>query len=475
MSMQHDAVVIGAGPAGLAAASRLAELGLDVLTLDEQFRLGGQIYRHIEKASDQQIRFLGDDYARGQILAARFRKSGAKYESSATVWQIEPDGSICYSRHGKSKRIKGAYIIAATGAMERPVPLPGWNLPGVIGAGAANNLAKEAGLQPDVPLVIAGSGPLLLLEATQLIKKGAKIEAILDTTPQIPPFSAAPKIPPALLRTDFLLKGVAMMQMIRRSSVPYLKGVTDIRCLGSEQVIGVEARQGDRTLTFDAKMVLLHFGVIPNTHIFRQAGCRMAWKNDQRYWHPVCDKWGRTNFERIFAAGDGAAVYGALAAEYKGELAALETARCLGILPEYERDALAAPLREALKKDMYPRPLIDALFSPHFDATALPDETVLCRCEHVTVGDIRKVVAEGVHEVNEVKIITRSGMGPCQGRMCGPALAEIVASQSGVSIQKAGLLNIRPPLKPIPLDEVATMDLGPDGSGPANLFKNQSK
>lgn len=475
MSRQFDVVVIGAGPAGLAAASCLAELGLGTITLDEQFRLGGQIYRHIEKAGEDDLRFLGNDYARGRTLASRFRNSGAEYQDSATVWQIEPDGNLCYSRQGKSRRIKASYIIAATGAMERPVPVPGWNLPGVIGAGAANNLAKEAGLQPDVPVVLAGSGPLLLLEATLLIRKGVNISAILDTTPQLPGIAAIPTIPPALLRTDFLLKGVAMLQEIRRSKVPYYKGVTDLRCLGEEKVQTVTARQGEQRLEFDAELVLLHFGVIPNTHIFRQAGCRMAWKQDQRYWHPVCDAWGRTNFERIFAAGDGAAVNGALAAEYKGELAALETARCLGILPEYERDTLATPIRKALRHDMYPRPLIDALFSPRFSPLTLDDDTVLCRCENVTVGDIRKVVDEGVHEVNEVKIITRAGMGPCQGRMCGPAMAEIVAATSGVSLAKAGLLNIRPPVKPVPLAEIAAMDLGTDGAGPANLFKNQSK
>jgi len=87
----------------------------------------------------------------------------------------------------------------------------------------------------------------------------------------------------------------------------------------------------------------------------------MVWKQDQRYWHPACDQWGRTNFERIFAAGDGASVAGGLAAQYKGELAALEVARCLGIIPDYERDALAISVKKALKHDGYPRPFVDAI------------------------------------------------------------------------------------------------------------------
>lgn len=459
MSHHHDVIVIGAGPAGLAASACLAEMGLDVLTLDEQSRIGGQIYRNIEAAPQDRMNLLGEDYTQGLTIAKRFRKSGAAYENSASVWQVDTDGRICYSRLGQSNQVRANFVIVATGAMERPVPIPGWTLPGVMGAGAANNLAKEAGLNPSGDVVLAGSGPLLLLEASLLVKKGVRIAAILETTPVIPPAPAIPRAPKALLRADFLWKGVSMLREIKRAGVPHHKGVTHIRAIGQEAVEAVEAVCGNKQLRFETDMLLLHFGVIPNTHIFRQIGCKMAWKSDQRYWHPVCDRWGHTNCERIFAAGDGAVVAGALAAEFKGELTALEVACCSGIIPAYERDMLAAPINKALKHDSWPRPFVDAIYAPRPEHFTFEDKTVICRCENITVGDLRKVVKEGVRELNEVKIVTRSGMGPCQGRMCGPALSEVIAAELDLSPDETGLLNIRPPLKPVPLEEIAQVEL----------------
>ncbi len=474
MSSHYDTIVIGAGPAGLTASSNLAEMGLKVLTLDEQNRIGGQIYRNIENASEDNLKKMGKEYQRGLTLAKRFRKSGAEYLGNSSVWNVEPEGRICYSRNGVSERITANYIIIATGAMERPVPIPGWTLTGVMGAGAVNGLAKEADLCPSGTVVLAGSGPLLLLEASLLIEKGVHIAAILETTPKIPSPTILPHVPKALLGMDFLWKGVGMLNDIRKSGVNHHKGVTNIRALGETAVTGVEADCGNKKLHFSTEMLLLHFGVIPDTHIYRLLGCHMEWEKNQRYWYPSTDAWGRTNFEKIFAAGDGSGVSGALSAEFKGEMAALEIAYCLGIIPEYERDILAVPIMGELRKDGYPRPLIDAVFAPDPRQFTFDDATVLCRCEHVTVGDVRKVVGEGVCELNEVKTITRCGMGPCQGRMCGPALGEIVAAEVGSSVPRAGLLTIRPPLKPLPLQEVAAMAIEAGGVDPANLFKNQS-
>lgn len=473
MSSHHDVIVIGAGPSGLASGARLAEMGLDTLVLDEQNKMGGQIYRNIEGAPPQSLHFLGEDYAQGLPLAERFRSSGASYASGAAVWQAEADGQVCYSKDGHSHHVSANYIVVATGAMERPMPIPGWNLPGVMGAGAANNLAKEAGLTPQGKVVIAGSGPLLLLEASLLLKKGVQVEAILETTPKLPNPAAIPRAPEALLRADFLWKGVKMLRDIQKSGVAHYKGVTQISAQGEGTLQKVQATCGTEKIEIAADILLLHFGVIPNTHIHRQIGCHMQWDKRLRYWYPQTDTWGRTNFERVFATGDGAYVSGALAAQYKGELAALEIAHCLGLIPDYERNQLAAPLRKAMRNDAFPRPFVDAMYAPRPEQFQFEDDTVLCRCENVTVGDVREAVRLGAHDLNEVKIVTRCGMGPCQGRMCGPALAEIVAAELETTPDKTGRLNIRPPLRNIPLAEIAGMDVRCGGSEPADLFKNQ--
>lgn len=475
MESHYDTIVIGAGPAGLTASSCLAEMGLKVLTLDEQSTLGGQIYRNVEGASPQNIQKMGVEYRRGLILTERFHKSGAEYLNKSSVWNVEPEGRVCYSRNGVSTRITANYVIIATGAMERPVPIPGWTLPGVFGAGAVNGLCKEADLTPSGTVVLAGSGPLLLLEASLLLEKGVKVAAILETTPQIPSPSILPEVPKALLGTPFLLKGVKMLWDIKKSGVKHYKSVKNLKAIGDQVLTSVEAEHGSKKLSFPADMLMLHFGVIPETHIYRMLNCHMEWNEKHRYWFPQTDSWGRTNFEKIFAAGDGTGVSGALAAEIKGELSALEIAHCLGIIPAYERDSLATPQREAFSKDGYPRPLIDAFFAFDPEKFTFDDQTVLCRCENVTIGDIKKIVSEGVTDLNEVKSITRCGMGPCQGRMCGPVLGEIVAAELDTKVPDAGLLTIRPPLKQIPLKEVAAMDIIADGVDPANLFKNQGK
>ncbi|WP_028584762.1 FAD-dependent oxidoreductase [Desulfogranum mediterraneum] len=475
MSKCYDVVIIGAGPAGINAGATLAEMGLQVVLLDEQQSLGGQIYRNISHASAELLADMGAEYQRGRELVARFEQSGAGHEPGATVWHVEADGHVYYSKEGTSHQLKANYVLVATGAMERPVPFPGWNLPGVMGAGAVNNLAKEAGLVPDCEVALVGSGPLLLLEASLLIKKGVRISTILETTPKLPPLTAVAKLPPALKRMDFLTKGLKMVSEIKRSGAEHYKGVTKIKALGKERVETVEAYSDSEQLHFPAGLLLTHFGVIPNTHIFRLIGCHLEWNQEQRYWFPKADQWGRTNFEKIFAAGDGAGVRGALAAEYRGELAALELARCLGVIPTYERDLLARPIREAILHDHHPRPFVDAVYAPLFSKETLDKDTVLCRCEQVRVQDVRKAVQEGVRDVNEVKIVTRCGMGPCQGRMCGPALAEVMAAELSAPPERMGTLTVRPPLKPIPLEEVATMELEGSAAQPADLFKNQSK
>ncbi|HEY4472615.1 MAG TPA: FAD-dependent oxidoreductase, partial [Stellaceae bacterium] len=128
--MMVDLAIVGAGPAGMAAAALAAELGLDTLLIDEQERPGGQIYRAIERADSTGSSPLGDDYLAGQPLVAALRASGAGYRPATTVWHIEPDGTLSLASDSASDTIHARRILVATGAIERPAPIPGWTLPG---------------------------------------------------------------------------------------------------------------------------------------------------------------------------------------------------------------------------------------------------------------------------------------------------------------------------------------------------------
>ena len=185
---RHDLVVVGGGPAGLAAAATAAGHGLDTVLMDEQPSPGGQIYRNVEANADaapETAGILGGDYSAGLRLVEAFRESSARFEPLTSVWQVEPDGTVGTLHDGRAALVRARRVIVAAGAMERPMPIPGWTLPGVMTAGAAQTLLKGAGLVPDGPAVLAGNGPLLYLVAWQLVSAGVEVRAILDTTPRL--------------------------------------------------------------------------------------------------------------------------------------------------------------------------------------------------------------------------------------------------------------------------------------------------
>lgn len=464
MKNTYDAIIIGAGPAGLSCGTELASRGLDVAVLDEQASPGGQIYRNVSNASSQQNALLGKDYSAGMGLVTAFRDSGAEYFPQTRVWQAEPNGDAFFSRHGASSKVSAPYIVLSTGAMERPVPFPGWILPGVMTCGGMSNLLKDSGLVPAEPVVIAGSGPLLWLVAEHLLELGAPVAAILDTTPLTQMVTAMSQMPKALLRLDYLLKGVSMIakvhKMALKAKVPMYRGVTGLRAEGTDKVERVRATCRSKELEFAASTLLVHEGIIPNTALLRQVGVKHTWNEVQRYWHPEVGSDGRTNLPSVFTAGDGSFVHGALSAEYKGRLTGLTIAHEMRRISGAEFSSESSALGAKLHKELLPRPFVDAMYAPRGGLYALADEETVCRCENVTAGRIRELVAQGFTDHNEIKSIIRCGMGPCQGRMCGPAVMELVAEAAGISAQDARPLRLRPPVKPVSLQEMANAELG---------------
>ncbi|MEM9682133.1 MAG: FAD-dependent oxidoreductase [Pseudomonadota bacterium] len=466
MTGSCDVAIIGAGPAGLAAALEAVSHGLGVVLLDEQPEPGGQIYRNVSTnaaKSDELKRILGADYLHGAALASEFAAAvdagKIDYRTDATVWQVDPAPAIHMSRGGAAQSLSVARVIVATGAMERPVPIPGWTLPGVMGAGAAQIMMKTAQAVPDGPVVLAGAGPLLLLVAQQLIDAGAMVAAVLETTRKTDYWSALPALPAALRGHTALRKGIAMRRRIREAGVPIHSGVRGLVAVGDDRVTAIRYRQGQATGEIAATTLLLHEGVVPNLQITRQIGCEHVWNEEQRCWRPALDDWGNTSLKGFAVAGDGGGIAGADAAVPAGRIAGLEAAFRLGNLSETDRDTLAAPLRRSIAKHIAIRPLLDALFRPNEDILVPPDaETIVCRCEEVTAGAIRDAVELGATGPNQMKSYLRCGMGPCQGRFCGLTVSNIIAAERGVSVDETGYYRIRPPIKPVTLGELAAAD-----------------
>jgi len=462
MTQQYDLVIIGAGPAGMAGAATAAECGLSVLVLDEQPAAGGQIYRHIARNAangGRRMDVLGSDYARGAPLARAFATSGVTHMPGTEVWRVDPDCRVTFTREGQAQQVQGRRLLVATGAMERPVPIPGWTLPGVMGAGGAQVLLKSAGLVPDGRVVLAGSGPLLLLVARQLIDSGADVAAVLETVGVSDYLAAAVHLPGALRAPDYLQKGLAMRRAVRAAGVSIVPGVGRLAAEGDRSLSCVTYRQGGRAHAVEADILLLHEGVVPNVQITRQLDCVHRWVEPQRYWAPETDEWGNTSADGVGVAGDTGGIAGAEAAEASGRLAALDAACRLEKITPAQRNARARSWRRMLRRSRAIRPLLDRLYRPKGEhLVPCDDATVVCRCEEVTAGMVREAVALGATGPNQLKAYMRCGMGPCQGRMCGLTAAEIIADARGAGVPEIGYFRIRPPIKPVMLGELAAFD-----------------
>lgn len=457
-----DLAVIGAGPAGLAAATTAADLGLKTVVVDEQPEPGGQIYRGVECVAATRpghLLLLGEDYAAGLELVRRFRSAGVDYRPQTGVWQIDQDLTVHYRGRDGVGNLQARQIVIANGAMERPMPVPGWTLPGVMTCGAAQTLLKSAALVPDGRVVLAGGGPLLLLFASQLVRAGVKPAALLETPTHLR--SALKHAPRFLMAPGYLVRGLSMIGALRSAGVLMRRGVRNLRILGGGRAERVSYQWRGATHEEPADLVLLHQGIVPNLNLPLSLRCEHAWDGAQRCFRPRLDHWGASSVPGVFIAGDGGGIVGARAAELTGVIAALAAAHAIGRITVEERDRRAAALRATLESHLKARPFLDALYRPAQEWVAPRDpETLVCRCEEVSAGEIRKLVNEqGCPGPNQMKAFVRCGMGPCQGRLCGLTVTELIAECRGVSQQEIGYYRIRPPVKPITVGDLAALEI----------------
>lgn len=464
MIRQFDAVIVGAGPAGMSAAIRLRAHGLNVLVVDEQPAPGGQIWRAVETVAATPVgSLLGDEYRAGAALAESFRRCGAVYEPGTQVWQIEPDWHVYMTRAGRAEVVRAGQVLLATGAQERPNPFPGWTLPGVLTVGAAQILLKTSRQVPAQPVWVAGSGPLVLLYMAQLLRAGGRIAGWLDTSPVDGWRRALPYLGDALRRAGEVGKGLSWLRELRQAGVQRIRGVREFRALGDGRLQQIEYTTRDgRSVRADAQVLLAHEGVVPSIHMTRALECEHAWNPAQASLAPVLDEWGQTSRAGVYVAGDGAGIGGATAAATRGEIAALGMALRAGRLDAAQAAGAAAPLRRALADMLRLRPMLDAMYPPRAGVFSPADDTIVCRCEELTAGDIRKAADLGQPGPNQIKSFTRAGMGPCQGRQCGYTIAHILAEKQRRPVADVGFYRIRPPLKPLTLGELASLDTGED-------------
>jgi NADPH-dependent 2,4-dienoyl-CoA reductase/sulfur reductase-like enzyme len=453
LASSYELVVIGGGPAGLAAAALAARAGVSTVLFDENPGVGGQIYRAITSTPVKDRAILGEDYWDGAALADEAKASGALIVSGATVWSLDRQRLVGVSFGGKARVIEAGRVIIATGSQERPFPIPGWTLPGVMTGGAAQTALKAQGLVVGGRTVMAGSGPLLWLLAAQTLRAGGTIDAILDTTPRRNWLQAAVHLPDFAL-SPYFGKGLALLREVR-AKVPVHR-VDTIEAVGTDRVREVVFSGAGGTRRVPVDLLLLHQGVVPNVNLANAAGVAHVWNDRQLCFVPVLDADFGSSVPGIAVAGDGAGIAGGTAAAERGRIAAIAAVRALkpqAAVPDTQA------IRQRLQREEMGRSFLDWLNRPA-DGFRIPEgETIACRCEEVTAKQVRETARMGCEGPNQMKAFLRCGMGPCQGRLCGLTVTELIAAERKATPDEVGYYRLRPPVKPITLAELASLPI----------------
>lgn len=467
-SFDLDVAVVGAGPAGMAAALTLVAAGQRVAVFDEQPRPGGQLLRQPPRS------FAVDGWLPGRAYGehkGRLRRAEAHeaidWRLGTSVWGVfRRDGSAGFDLQvvegERSERLSARRVLIAAGCYEMPAPMPGWTLPGVMTAGAMQTLLKSQGLIAGDRIVLTGSHPLQLVLADQLLTAGARIERVCFAQPWQRVFAAL-HAPLALLsRPGPWLEVVRILSRLRRAGVPVQFSSCVQRVEGRNRVGGVRigpVRRGaavaEGTESVNCDAVALCFGFLPSGELARQAGAR-ALACPGGGWRIDSDEAGRSSLADLYVAGETTGVKGGDAAAIEGELAALSMLVDAGALAA--TSPRIAVLQRQLGRHRRFAQLLDET-SRMGDAFfgSLPDaQTVLCRCEDVTYGDLEAIRADNplACTVGALKRLSRAGMGVCQGRQCEVSLQRTLGRPGGREPTATSAYTVRAPIRPVSIDQL---------------------
>lgn len=470
----RDVAIVGAGPAGLAAAASLQGHGLDVVIIDEQPRPGGQILRQPPAGFSVANWLVPRLYDRVKALLYSMEGSAdVSWQLGSTVlgilnaspWRRNPrDGHELWLQDEKGSEVLHCRVILlAPGCYEQPLPFPGWTLPGVMGAGAIQAFVKSQQLVPGEHFVLAGHHPLQLIVADQLLSAGGKVGAVV--------FTQAPRRALRILRHPFVMsqhrrqlaQTGRILVRLKRAGVPVVFGSSIVRAHGTSCVEGAEIAPLERDGTIDRarawtiacdRIGTCH-GFLVSAELARQAGAAVTWREDAGGWTVVHDRWFESSVQNLFVAGEITGMAGADAAMEEGRLAALGILRALDRAEAGQSERLAAASRRRLGRLNTFAATLNRLSAPppRLFEDVITSDTLLCRCESISFGEVRRQIGENPHvaTADAAKLLTRAGMGLCQGRFCGYSLAATIARERGRTAGDVGALRAQVPVKPVML------------------------
>jgi NADPH-dependent 2,4-dienoyl-CoA reductase/sulfur reductase-like enzyme len=464
-----DIAIVGAGPAGLAAAREVSAAGATAALLDSYSRPGGQYFKQPPRAfRAKQPGRLHHDYLLPQTLFGVVAESPRlTLLTDTTVWTAYagPEGFSlhCYRPDQGGLEVRAKKVILAPGAHDRALPFPGWDLPGVMTAGAIQTLANSQRVLPGRKIVLSGSGPFLLPVAALLAESGANLVGVFEAARprDIFRYSAS-----AWAGRAKLGEGAGYLRVLRHFGVPYKFGRAVVRAEGRERVerVSVARLNSDWSIvpdsleTLEVDAVGVGYGFSPSLDLSQLLGCEHRYDPVQAASFAVHDPRQQSTRPGVFVAGEICGIGGSAVALPQGAVAGLAAALDLSRVPA-RPDAtarLAKYQAEARQAQAFAGTL-NRMFAlqPGWQTWATP-ETIICRCEEVTLGRVRTAISEfDLKNVKAVKLTTRCGMGLCQGRVCGPLVIAYTASLTGRDPAVIGSFSNRPIVRPIPLGELA--------------------
>ncbi|CAM5607639.1 MULTISPECIES: FAD-dependent oxidoreductase [Streptomyces] len=461
MTERPRLAVVGAGPAGLAAALAAAARGVQVTLVDAADRAGGQFYRQPAAAlgarRPQALHHQWRTWERLRDGLDRHRTAGRiTHLTDHHVWCVVRDSaSAAFAVHallGPAQEdgvtVHADAVLLATGAYERVLPFPGWTLPGVVTAGGAQAMLKGGLVLPGRRVVVAGTGPLLLPVAAGLAAAGARVAALVESAG---PGALLRRAPALAAQPGKLAEGAGYAARLGRHGVRTLARHTVVAAHGTDRLEAVTVAALDRdgrprpgsARRIPCDTLAVGHGMLPHTDLAETLGCTLSGTAVR------VDAEQRTDVPGVWAAGEATGVGGAALALAEGHIAGRSAAaRLRGTAPDPGGWGAAARTRTRLRAFAT---ALDAVYAPPAGwADRVRDETVVCRCEEVTAGEVRGAVDSlGAGDLRTVKLLTRAGMGWCQGRMCAPA----VAGLAGCPLT-AGR---RPFARPVPLGVLAAL------------------
>ncbi len=458
-SEHYDIVIVGAGLAGMAAAQVFKKVGLNFLVVDENFQPGGQLIRKQSFSEKSSLDGYQDGVKKsGHKMAAEFGVDSHFIQASRILGIFDARNLCLENSQGQTCLISADYILLATGARERFLPFKGWTLPGVMALGAAQIMMKSSGILPGHRTVVAGAGPLLYTMAGQVVRCGGQVPLLLDRASRWEQAAFFKIFPPQLAK---LPEGGQNMLTLKRHGSRMLTRHAVVEARGDGQVEEVVYAPVDangrfvpgREVAVSADSLAISQGFVANTELAASAGCELEYEADLGGWIVAVDDRLKTSYAHIYAAGELTGIGGGEQSLREGELAALTIAAALGVKVVDSVTKIKKLQKYRTAQIGFNRFLAGLANVPAGCWEDLDDDTILCRCEDVTVGDLRKAIALGLDSISLLKRGTRAGMGRCQGRTCSPLIDDLLKATNLLS----GPPSVRFPVKPVTLASLGMM------------------